>query len=29
MRDGSDNFDDAAATDAWKRLIAFFGEHLR
>jgi carboxymethylenebutenolidase len=29
MRDGSDNFDEAAATDAWKRLLAFFGEHLR
>ena len=29
MRDGSDSFDEAAATDAWKRLLAFFGEHLR
>jgi carboxymethylenebutenolidase len=28
MRDGSDNYDEASATDAWKRLLAFFGEHL-
>lgn len=28
MRDGSDNFDEAAATDAWKRLLVFFNEHL-
>ena len=29
MRDGSDTYDEAAATDAWGRLLAFFGEHLR
>jgi carboxymethylenebutenolidase len=29
FRDGSENYDDAAATDAWARLLAFFGEHLR
>ena len=29
MRDGSDSFDEAAAGDAWRRLLAFFGEHLR
>lgn len=29
MRDGSDNYDEASATDAWKRLLAFLGEHLR
>jgi carboxymethylenebutenolidase len=28
MRDGSDNYDEAAATDAWRRLMDFFGEHL-
>jgi dienelactone hydrolase len=28
MRDGSDAFDEAAATDAWAKLLAFFGEHL-
>jgi carboxymethylenebutenolidase len=28
MRDGSDSFDEAAAADAWGRLLAFFGEHL-
>ena len=28
MRDGSDAYDEAAATDAWARLMAFFGEHL-
>jgi carboxymethylenebutenolidase len=29
MRDGSPSFDDAAAADAWGRLLAFFGDHLR
>jgi carboxymethylenebutenolidase len=29
MRDGSENYNEAAATDAWTRLLAFFGEHLR
>ena len=29
FRDGSDSYQDAAATDAWNRLLAFFGEHLR
>jgi carboxymethylenebutenolidase len=28
MRDGSDSYDEASATDAWARLLAFFGEHL-
>jgi carboxymethylenebutenolidase len=28
MRDGSPTYDEASATDAWKRLLAFFGEHL-
>jgi carboxymethylenebutenolidase len=28
MRDGSESYDEAAATDAWARLLAFFGEHL-
>ena len=28
MRDGSPNYDEDSATDAWKRLLAFFGEHL-
>ena len=28
MRDGSANYDEASATDAWKRMLAFFGEHL-
>src|SRR6185503_18738541 len=27
MRDGSDSYDEAAATDAWRRLLAFFAEH--
>jgi carboxymethylenebutenolidase len=29
MRDGSPSFDEAAAADAWDRLLAFFGAHLR
>jgi carboxymethylenebutenolidase len=29
MRDGSENYDEASATDAWGRLLDFFGEHLR
>ena len=28
MRDGSDAYDESAATDAWTRLLAFFAEHL-
>ena len=28
MRDGSESYDDAAATDAWSRLLAFFGRYL-
>jgi carboxymethylenebutenolidase len=28
MRDGSDSYDEASAADAWKRLLAFFAEHL-
>jgi carboxymethylenebutenolidase len=28
MRDGSENYNEAAATDAWNRMLAFFGEHL-
>jgi carboxymethylenebutenolidase len=28
MRDGSGDYDESAATDAWSRLLAFFGEHL-
>jgi carboxymethylenebutenolidase len=28
MRDGSPNYDEAAATDAWNRMLAFFGEYL-
>jgi dienelactone hydrolase len=29
MRDGSDAFDEEAATDAWQRLLEFFDAHLR
>ena len=29
MRDGSPSYDEAAATDAWPRLLAVFAEHLR
>lgn len=29
MRDGSDSYDEAAAADAWARLLEFFGSHLR
>ena len=29
MRDGSDSYHEAAATDAWDRTLAFFGTHLR
>jgi len=29
MRDESANYDEAAATDAWTRLLEFFGTHLR
>lgn len=28
MRDGSPNYDEPSATDAWRRLLEFFGEHL-
>ena len=28
MRDGSADFDEQAAADAWSRLLAFFGQHL-
>jgi carboxymethylenebutenolidase len=28
MRDGSPNYDEASATDAWKRMLAFFDQHL-
>lgn len=28
MRDGSSTYDEAAATDAWGRLLAFLAEHL-
>jgi carboxymethylenebutenolidase len=28
MRDGSPNYDEASANDAWKQLLGFFGEHL-
>jgi carboxymethylenebutenolidase len=28
MRDGSPSYDAAAATDAWRRLLDFFAEHL-
>jgi carboxymethylenebutenolidase len=29
MRDGSESYDEAAATDAWSRLLAHFAQHLR
>jgi carboxymethylenebutenolidase len=29
MRDGSDSYDEAAATDAWRRMLEFFDTHLR
>jgi carboxymethylenebutenolidase len=29
MRDGSPSFDEAAASDAWRRLLDFFAEHVR
>ena len=29
MRDGSDNYHETAATDAWTRLLAFFAQHLQ
>jgi len=29
MRDGSANYHEDAATDAWSRLLAFFAQHLR
>jgi carboxymethylenebutenolidase len=29
MRDGSDNYNETAATDAWQRMLAFFAQHLQ
>jgi carboxymethylenebutenolidase len=29
MRDGSPNYHEAAATDAWQRMLEFFAQHLR
>ena len=29
MRDGSTSYREDAATDAWNRMLGFFGEHLR
>jgi carboxymethylenebutenolidase len=29
MRDGSPNYSETAAPDAWAKLVAFFGEHLQ
>ncbi len=29
MRDGSETFDEAAAADAWGRMLALFDQHLR
>ena len=29
MRDGSANYHEIAAPDAWARMLAFFGQHLR
>jgi carboxymethylenebutenolidase len=29
MRDGSDSYNEAAASDAWQRLLRFFDENLR
>lgn len=29
MRDGSENYHETAATDAWTRLLVFFAQHLR
>ena len=29
MRDGSDSYHEASATDGWKRLLAHFGTHLK
>lgn len=29
MRDGSPSYDEPSTTDAWARLLGFFGEHLR
>jgi carboxymethylenebutenolidase len=29
MRDGSENFHETAAADAWGRMLALFGDHLR
>jgi carboxymethylenebutenolidase len=29
MRDGSESYHEASATDAWERTLTFFGEHLR
>ena len=29
MRDGSDNYHETAAPDAWARMLAFFAQHLQ
>ena len=29
MRDGSDNYHETAAPDAWQRMLAFFAQHLQ
>ena len=29
MRDGSENYHETAATDAWQRMLAFFAQHLQ
>jgi carboxymethylenebutenolidase len=29
MRDGSENYHETAATDAWARMLAFFAQHLQ
>ena len=29
MRDGSENYHETAAPDAWKRMLAFFAQHLQ
>jgi hypothetical protein len=28
MRDGSDSYDEEAATDGWRRMLAFLADHL-
>jgi carboxymethylenebutenolidase len=29
MRDGSESYNETAATDAWRRMLAFFAQHLQ